>query len=282
MNTTAPVIALDTPAALDAARVGRKAANLAAARAAGLPVAPGVVLTADWSSEDTATAVQVWRIISHDGARSLVVRPVGRRPRPSPPGAATGAIEAAPSSPTPTPCCRRSPSSGRTTRATPVLVQPHVPGAWRGVLFADDAAGLAGSPAGRRRRSGVHRLPVDRRARPRRSGARRPVGRDSAGPGDPPPRAASLASPTRWPAAFNGPHDIEWVIADDGRVQLMRVRPVVRLHVDARRARGRPGAAPGARRRRRLTRPGTANTPTTVGRPGHTGPADGSRGMRWS
>ena len=95
MNTTAPVIALDTPAALDAARVGRKAANLAAARAAGLPVAPGVVLTADWTSDDTATAVQVWRIISHDGARPLVVRPSAAGPDRRRSGAATGAIEAA-------------------------------------------------------------------------------------------------------------------------------------------------------------------------------------------
>src|SRR3954469_11273648 len=94
MNTTAPVIALDTPAALDATRLGRKAANLAAARAAGLPVAPGVVLTADWSCDDHATALQVWRIISHDGARPLVVRPspTGRGRRHA---AGTGAVEPA-------------------------------------------------------------------------------------------------------------------------------------------------------------------------------------------
>ncbi len=32
-------------------------------------------------------------------------------------------------------------------------------------------------------------------------------------------------------AAFDGPHDLEWVVGTDERVQLLRVRPVVRLHV---------------------------------------------------
>ncbi len=70
-----PVIALDHPAALDAARVGHDAAALATARAAGLPVGPGVVLTRMWSSDDAHTAELVWRIVSHDGAIALSVRP---------------------------------------------------------------------------------------------------------------------------------------------------------------------------------------------------------------
>ena len=128
MNTTAPVIALDTPAALDAARVGRKAANLAAARAAGLPVAPGVVLTADWTSEDTATAVQVWRIISHDGARPLVVRPSAAGPDRRRSGAATGAIEAATVVGDADALLSAIAVLRAHDAATPVLVQPHVPG----------------------------------------------------------------------------------------------------------------------------------------------------------
>ena len=63
-----PVIALDHPAALDVARVGHDAAALATARAAGLPVGPGVVLTALWRCDDAHTAELVWRIVSHDGA----------------------------------------------------------------------------------------------------------------------------------------------------------------------------------------------------------------------
>ena len=86
MSTPAPVIALDHPAAFDAARVGRKAAALARARAAGLPVGSGVVLTDQWCRDDRATAPQVWRIISHDGALPLVVRPSAVGPRSPPPG----------------------------------------------------------------------------------------------------------------------------------------------------------------------------------------------------
>ena len=136
MSTTTPVIALDHPAALDVARVGRKAADLAAARAAGLPVAPGVVLTTDWATDDRATA-----------PRSGASRPT--------------------TAPAPSSCARRqsaatvasaasaAPSSSATIvldldamltavaalragdAATPVLLQPHLAGPWQGVLFAD-------------------------------------------------------------------------------------------------------------------------------------------------
>ena len=229
MNTTAPVIALDTPAALDAARVGRKAANLAAARAAGLPVAPGVVLTADWTSEDTATAVQVWRIISHDGARSLVVRPSAAGPDRRRSGAATGAIEAATVVGDADALLSAIAVLRAHDAATPVLVQPHVPGAWRGVLFADDVTGwrarplvVAADPASIDCQW-VAELDHTGRVRDLLSGG------DSAGPGTHLlARVARVADKVA--AAFNGPHDIEWVIAHDGRVQLMRVRPVVRLH----------------------------------------------------
>jgi rifampicin phosphotransferase len=227
MNTTAPVIALDTPAALDVARVGRKAANLAAARAAGLPVAPGVVLTADWSSDDQATALQVWRIISHDGARPLVVRPSanGRERRPAP---GSGAGE-------PVTVVRdgdgllRAIAGLRAADAClPVLVQPHVAGAWQGVLFADDAGG------GWRARPVVVATPADGpewTAEIDHAGRVRDV---LSAPAAAPPaqllgRLARLAD--RVAAAFDGPHDLEWVVADDGRIQLLRVRPVVRLHV---------------------------------------------------
>jgi pyruvate,water dikinase len=229
MNTTAPVIALDTPAALDAARVGRKAADLAAARAAGLPVAPGVVLTADWSSHDDSTALQVWRIISHDGARPLVVRPspTGRDRRPT---AGTGAVEAA---------TVVHDGSGllaalTTLRAddpcTPVLVQPHVPATWRGALFADDANG------GWRARPVVVAAPHDSpewTAELDHAGRVRDV--LSAHVAGPPAqllaRLARLADKVA--TAFDGPHDLDWVAADDGRLQLLRVRPVVRLHATA-------------------------------------------------
>ena len=80
-----PVVALDNPAATDPARVGAKAAALARATRAGLPVLPGFVLTTDGAASLGTTAdgsrleVEValrdgWQRLSDGGARSLVVR----------------------------------------------------------------------------------------------------------------------------------------------------------------------------------------------------------------
>jgi pyruvate,water dikinase len=210
--------------------VGRKAANLAAARAAGLPVAPGVVLTTDWSSDDTATAIQVWRIISHDGARALVVRPSAAGPDRRRSGAATGALEAAAVVDDADAMLAAIAALRARDAITPVLVQPHVPGAWRGVLFADDAGGgwrarplvVAADPTCIESQW-VAELDHTGRVRVLLSGG------DAVGPETQLlARVARLAEKVA--AAFDGPHDIEWVITDDGRVQLMRVRPVVRLH----------------------------------------------------
>ena len=230
MNTTAPVIALDTPAALDAARVGRKAANLAAARAAGLPVAPGVVLTSDWSSDDTATAVQVWRIMSHDGVRPLVVRPSTSGPDRRRAATATGAVQAATVVNDADAMLSAIAALRAPDEVMPVLVQPHLAGAWHGVLFADDAGGgwrarplVVAADSTSRDRHWVAELDHTGRVRNVLSDGEEdgPVTHLLA-------RVARVADKVA--AAFNGPHDIEWVIARDGRVQLLRVRPVVRLH----------------------------------------------------
>jgi hypothetical protein len=125
-----PVIALDHPAALDAARVGHDAAALATARAAGLPVVGGVVLTTSWSSDDAATVDLVWRIVSHDGAIALSARP-------SPIGSTT--LEPS----TSVHSAAGLLSAARAARATrgadvPVLVQADTRSDWRGVLLTDD------------------------------------------------------------------------------------------------------------------------------------------------
>ena len=232
MNTAVPVIALDHPAAFDVARVGRKAAALARARAAGLPVGSGVVLTTQWVREDRATVELVWRIISHDGARPLVVRPstVERDRRQT---ADTGALG-------PTSVVRTAAEllvaidairhgADRSEVNVPVLVQPHLASAWRGVLFGDDAT------IGRRRRAVVLAGREDAEAAPwtaelDHAGRVRDVLSDQHL--DHPPvevlvRLARLAD--RVARAFDGPHDIEWASDDAGRVHLLRVRPVVRL-----------------------------------------------------
>jgi pyruvate,water dikinase len=225
MNTTAPVIALDTPAALDAARVGRKAADLAAARAAGLPVAPGVVLTADWSSHDATTALQVWRIISHDGACPLVVRPspIGRDRRPAP---GTGAVETATVAHDGNELLAALDALRAEDPRLPLLVQPHVPAIWRGALFAD------GTNGGWRARPVVVAAAHDGTewtAELDHGGRVRDV--LSAHAAGPPAqllaRLARLADKVA--VAFDGPHDLDWVAARDGRLQLLRLRPVVRL-----------------------------------------------------
>jgi pyruvate,water dikinase len=230
MNTTAPVIALDHPAALDVARVGRKAADLAAARAAGLPAAPGVVLTSGWATDDRATAEQVWRIISHDGARPLVVRPSAiERPVHGRP-ADDRAIEH--------PTVVRHAGALLTAIATlraghptlPVLVQPELRGPWKGVLFGDDAA-----RGWRARRVVVARAadghePADWIGEVDHTGrVRAELSRCS--PAAPP--AAVLARlgrlDTKVASAFDGPQDLDWIADGAGRLHVLRVRAVVRL-----------------------------------------------------
>ncbi|NUS72954.1 MAG: hypothetical protein HOQ05_06050 [Corynebacteriales bacterium] len=55
-----------------ASAVGNKAANLAKALKAGLPVVPGFVLT--WQDNPTDSATKAWRALSQNGAIPLVVR----------------------------------------------------------------------------------------------------------------------------------------------------------------------------------------------------------------
>ena len=53
---------------------------------------------------------------------------------------------------------------------------------------------------------------------------------------------------------FGGPHDLEWVADDAGRLQLLRVRPVVHLRATTM-GPARPGTHGPARRRRATHRP---------------------------
>ena len=77
-----PLVRLDDPRATAASLVGAKAAALARATAAGLPVLPGFVVTTSateaWArppaSPLPAGLREAWRRISEDGRRSLVVR----------------------------------------------------------------------------------------------------------------------------------------------------------------------------------------------------------------
>ncbi|GAA0588308.1 PEP/pyruvate-binding domain-containing protein [Streptomyces crystallinus] len=70
---TGAAVALDDPAALLPLSAGSKAANLARAAAAGLPVLPGFVIP-DHAGDDAEALRHAWRELSHDGTAPLVVR----------------------------------------------------------------------------------------------------------------------------------------------------------------------------------------------------------------
>ncbi len=88
METFPPVlrhsdlIDLSDDGAVDGSLVGAKAANLARARRAGLPVLPGVVLTTDWdhrgwshpSRAEHSPARAAWETLGESGGRTVVVR----------------------------------------------------------------------------------------------------------------------------------------------------------------------------------------------------------------
>ncbi|MDQ3978103.1 MAG: hypothetical protein M3314_00925, partial [Actinomycetota bacterium] len=70
-----PVVSLDDPGALDAQLVGAKAAALATARRAGLPVLEGAVLTTGLTTTTRGlAALAAWTRVSYGGTRRLVVR----------------------------------------------------------------------------------------------------------------------------------------------------------------------------------------------------------------
>ncbi|WP_371649531.1 MULTISPECIES: PEP/pyruvate-binding domain-containing protein [unclassified Streptomyces] len=70
---TGAAVALDQPAAQLPLSAGSKAANLARAAAAGLPVLPGFVIP-HGGGDDAEALRHAWRELSHDGAVPLVVR----------------------------------------------------------------------------------------------------------------------------------------------------------------------------------------------------------------
>jgi pyruvate,water dikinase len=266
MSTTTPVIALDHPAALDAARVGRKAADLAAARAAGLPVGPGVVLTTEWATEDRPTAGLVWRITSHDGTRPLTVRPspAGDRRRADA-GRATGAVATTTVVHDLEAMLAAIAALRSDDPTAPVLLQPHAVGSWQGVLFADDRAHRLRATSVVAARPAVGGETEEWVAELDRAGrvvdvltAEQTVGP----PAEILRRLARLAE--RVDASFDGPHDIEWAATDEGPLQLLRVRPVARLRVTN--GAGRPRAsAPRRNAHRARPRPAAERGSSLVG-----------------
>ena len=243
---------------------GAKAAALARALAAGLPVLPGFV---DHDAGRTYARRRPSVALARGGVARRVAHPVRQRPaahsssarrRPSRtadrsrwPGCSRRCSTCAAGSASSRLSTRWSRSGGEAPIA--VLVQPFLEPAWGGVLFgADPVTGrsdrlvVAAVPGGPDRLvsgevDGVQ-LTLSTRGRVRGSRRRRA---GAAAPGRTRRRLARLAR--RAADLFGGPQDIEWAIDAHGRVVMLQSRPITAVGDEA--AGHRPGARPGTGRR---------------------------------
>ena len=261
-STDRPVLPLAAPMAKDPSIAGAKAAALARATGAGLPVLPGFVITTEGCAEIEAAGGSrlvegelkgalktAWRTLSFDGSRSLVVRSSSTAEdggESSMAGMFTSLLdvdgwdeflEAVES-------VLRSGKvidlGGRQTGSAPmaVLVQPHLDAATGGILFGMDpvtgrrdhlsVVSASGGPDAlvSGEVEGVHHLM-------RKNG--RLVGRHD--------RSQDLLSLRRRRALaqlaaraahhFGGPQDIEWAFDESGVLYMFQSRPVTAVGTQA-------------------------------------------------
>ncbi len=235
--------------AADASLTGAKAANLAIARRAGLPVLPGMVLTTAWdhdgwshpsrlNQEQDGPAWTTWRRMSDDGRQPVVVRSSSTNEdggTSSMAGVFTSVLDVTDrmSFVRAVDEVLASARSGLIAGAPmAVLVQPQLSPRWGGVLFgADPVSGrtdrllvsaCAGGPD--RLVSGLDdgwTATLSRRGRVLRTD------RSDTALGMPARALRALARLSRRAAAaFGGPQDIEWAIDDEGVVWLLQSRPI--------------------------------------------------------
>ncbi|MFI2433835.1 PEP/pyruvate-binding domain-containing protein [Streptomyces sp. NPDC018693] len=259
----AAAVPLDRPAAALPALAGSKAANLARAAAAGLPVLPGFVIpyrTRDGGPHPPGTDLgpdlhRAWRELSEDGARSLVVRsssPQEDTEESSLAGQFASVLEVRgwedfrTAVRTVLDSARRPDGS---TAPMAVLVQPMLTARVGGVMFGADPV------AGRTDRllvSAVHGGP-DSLVGGEQAGishwlsGRGRLLRREPPEADPPltrlelVRLARLAKRAR--QVFGGPQDVEFGFDGDGRLWLFQSRPITAMA--ARPARGARLLGPG-------------------------------------
>ena len=232
----------------DAALTGAKAANLAIAQRAGLPVLPGMVLTTAWDHRGWShpsrlhggdgPAWSAWRQMSDEGRRPVVVRSSSTNEdggTSSMAGVFTSVLDVTDpiSFVQAVDDVLASAGSGLITGAPmAVLVQPQLSPRWGGVLFgADPISGRTDRLLLSACEGGPDRLVsgLDDGWTATLSPRGRVVGPEPAdgAPGMPSGALRTLARlARRAAAAFGGPQDIEWTIDRDGSVWLLQSRPI--------------------------------------------------------
>lgn len=246
-SRTCGVTWLEDPAAVDPERTGAKAANLARAARAGLPVLPGFVLTTDAAPEGRVVDAAwselraAWTALSDGGERALVVRSSSTAEdtdTSSMAGQFTsllgvrgwGGLQAAVA--TVLASAQHPRGTAAPARPMAVLVQPQVDPVCGGVLFGVDPV------AGDHRHLVIEAVPgtPDVLVSGQASAAHCVVsrrGRLLDGLSGPDRRLLSWARRRRLARlaeraarAFDGPQDIEWAIDGDERLWLLQARAI--------------------------------------------------------
>ncbi|MFD9791886.1 PEP/pyruvate-binding domain-containing protein [Streptomyces sp. NPDC059070] len=249
-------VALDRPEARLPLSTGSKAANLARAAGAGLPVLPGFVIP-HGGAEDAYALRHAWRELSRDGAEPLVVRsssPQEDTQESSLAGQFASVLDVRDWTSFRAAVRTVLDSAQRpdgTRAAMAVLVQPMLDARVGGVLFGADpvegrldrmlVSAVRGGPdtlvSGEQDGTGYHLTRAGRplRSGPRQSGDERLLTRAELR------RLARLARRTE--KVFGGPQDMEFGFDATGRLWLFQARPVTAM--TARPARGARLLGPG-------------------------------------
>jgi len=239
------LVDLSDDGAVDGSLVGAKAANLARAWRAGLPVLPGVVLTTDWdhrgwshpSRAEHSPARAAWETLGESGDRTIVVRSSSTNEdggSSSMAGVFESVLDVSTWSSFVEAVDRVLGSQSRADvpgARMAVLIQPQLEPRFGGVLFAADPvsgrtdrlllAAVEGGPD--RLVSGLDDgwtavLSPRGKVLEERGGDALPLGRSTL--------RALAALAARATAAFDGPQDIEWAVDHDGTVWLLQSRPI--------------------------------------------------------